>query len=504
MLKKIQLALMFILIILAFFPASSAAAEYEWTSVVDSRTLYWGDSVTYKEYVIKADDFNEKGYVYLVLYKNGQLEEHAPLHVGGSIELEDEIRVFVKKVELGKKEGIKGWVYPMEPRVTVQIFMAERKIPEIEITIKTDKDTYDPKKLSESTFTSKIIIQNKGNEDLRNVNVSVNIDSMKLLEGKLKHKYFEIPKGANESIEIKIETPLIWESESFIISSTVSGVDPEGNRYFSTNEKSINIEQMWELKLSKAVSKILYIDQKAYCALIIRNSGLVPLDSVQVFDTIPEKIADNSSGIPYNSTLSLKPGETIKIIEYALIPDKPGIFLIPEASAYYRSPDGKEHRISSGEQECEVVGHYMVLKKSVNSERSVVSGEIIVTLNIENIGNVDASVTVEDKLPDNSILLQGEPSFKGVIKKGSSASLSYTILINEEGVVQFPPAKASSVDMKGYKGTFESNTPHLMLYGSEHEISKEKDTIVTSFSIFSIYVVLIISSVMVMLRMARK
>jgi hypothetical protein len=504
MLRNIHSVLIFLLIVFSFISVSSAAAEYEWVSAVDSRILYWGDSVTYNEYVIKADDFNENGYVHILIYKNGQLQNHAPLHVGGSVEVENEIRVFVEKVELGKYEGVKGWVYPIEPRVTVTIYKAEKKVPEIEIIIETDKDTYDPKKVSESTFTSKITIRNKGKEDLLNVVVSLNSDSMNLTQEKLVHRFSEIPKESNESIEITLETPLIWESDKFTIYANVTGVDPEGSRYFFTNENSVNIEQMWELKLTKSVSEILYLNQKAYCALIVRNSGLVPLESIQVYDFILEKIEDNTSGMPFSTTLSLKPGETIKIIEYPMIPDKPGNFLIPEAIAVYTSPDGKEHEISSGEQECEVVGPYIVMTKSTSNDKVITSEEITVTLNVSNVGNVDAHVIVDDQLPDSSVLVKGEPYFKGVIKKGASASLSYTIIVNEKGEIQLPAAKASAVDMKGYRHTFESNTPHLMLYEGEYELSKEKITIMASLSIVSVYAILIISSVKIMLRMARK
>jgi hypothetical protein len=503
MLRNVPSVLMLLLIVFSFISVSSAAAEYEWVSAVDSRVLYWGDSVTYNEYVIKADDFNEDGYVHIVIYKNGQIENHAPLHVGGSVEVENEIRVFVEKLEYGKKEGVRGWVYPVEPRVTVKIYKAEKKVPDIEITISTDKDTYDPKKVSESAFISNITVRNKGKEDLVNVVIALDTDSMNLTQGKLVHRFSEIPKDSEESIKIKLETPLIWKSDEFTISANVTGVDPEGNHYLFTNEKTINVEQMWELKLTKSVSEILYLNQKAYCALIIRNSGLVPLDAIQVFDSTFEIIENNTSGTPFNTTLSLKPGEKIKITEYSMLPDKPGNFLIPEAIAVYTSPDGKRHEISSGKQECEVVGPYIVMTKSVDTDRVIAFEEVTIRLNISNIGNVDTHVTVEDKLPDNSILLNGGPSFKGVIKKGSSASLSYTIVINQEGEIQLPAAEASAVDMKGYKHAFESNITRITSYGSEYE-PDEKSEIMASLSIISVYIVLIIASLKIMLRMARK
>ncbi len=508
MLKKILPAFIVVLIIFSSISISSASssesAEYKWTSVVDSRTLGWGDSTKYKEYEIKANDFTEEGYVSILLYKNGQLEKRSPLHVGGSIEIENEIRVVIKKVELRKKEGIKGWVYPIEPRVTIQILKAEKKVPEIEITIDTGKDTYDPKKSDESTFTSKIIVENEGNEDLVDVNVSLDIDSMKLIEGGLNHTFSRIPAGESESIEIKIETPLIWDSDKFTISSMVNGSGPDGDYYSSTEKKKVRIEQMWDLKLTKAFSEILYVDQKAYCNLIIRNAGLVSLDSIQVFDSICEEIGDNNSVVPFNTTLSLEPGETVLVMNYSLTPDMPGIFQIPEATAIYFSPDGKEHEISSGEQKCEVVGPHIILKKSTDPDKPVVSEEITVRLQVENVGNVDAYVTVDDQLPDNSIILKGDPYFHDVIKKGSSVNLSYSLVINEEGEARFPPAKATSMDMKGYKGTFESNPLQLVVLHDNVGLDNGKNATLSLFSIISVYVVLCISSIKIMLWMAKK
>lgn len=499
--------LILFLLMFAFIATNACAAEYEWVSAMDC-SLGWGDSVAYNGYTITAKDFdlNEDGYVeyvYIVISRDGETIKHAPLQTGGSIEFENDFRVHVKKLESKKREGVKGWVYPVEPHVGIQVFKANKKVPKIEISIDNAKGTYDPKKEEDSDFISNITISNKGKETIKDVNVLLNISPMHHIDGKLEHHYFEIEPDESKTFEITIEIPHLWEKENLPVNVTVTGVDPDNVPYNKSIEKHVTIEKMWELHLDKALSGILYIDRTAFCSLIIRNGGIVPLGPINVTDTFYEMIGNESSISPYNTTVFLEPGETIRIIEYPLTPDKPGTYVMKEAFAVFVTPEGKEHNVSSARENCEVVGPYIVLNKTAEAGTGTNVSDVIVKLHMVNTGNVDAYVNVTDQLPAGASIVAGDKNFTSVIKKGSSASFSYTLQVHDIQGLQVPPAMVSYFDIEGYNSSFVSEMTWVTLNQTNvsEPVEKAPSSLKRTLTIALVFVALSLTTIMIMLRM---
>ena len=185
--------LLLLIIVFGFCTLSSAydSDDIEWVSD-ESFTLHWGDSETNDDYVIKAEDFNEDGYVYVTISRDGQILKSAPLHVGNSVSAEDEIQVYVKTVET----NIDTWTGNMDdPTAEVEIF--RRCLPEFEITIENDgdDDSYDPKSISSpSTITATITVENIGDAEAKNVDLTIDTGGLEIVEGKLKHYFTSLDK----------------------------------------------------------------------------------------------------------------------------------------------------------------------------------------------------------------------------------------------------------------------------------------------------------------------
>ncbi len=449
------------LLLTIFFIFSTQALAYttddlEWKTSVDSTSLGWGDSVTNGDYVIKAEDFTKDGYVYIKIFKDGLEKQHAPLKNGGSLTDDDEIKVYVISVD----PDIDPWTDNMvDPTASIRIY--RRGLPDYDITIETDEDSYDPKYLSSpSKVTATITVKNSGYAEAKNVDLTINTGNLALNDGDLTHHYYSIEKGATtDPVTITMDVPYLWDATSYSISADVIGYDIKGGEHTKTASKSVTIKEKWKLIATKSMTENIYMGETAYVLVNIRNAGVCDLNSITVTDSVVEGLELKDS-ITLKKTISLKAGEsTDELFEYSLKPLKPGTFTAPASVAEFTAPNGKKYSVSSGTPKIEVNGPYITLTKSVSSSNVTPGTEITVTVKVDNTGDRDASVTASDSLPDGVSLVSGETGFHEVMKKSSSKSYSYVIRMDALGDVKLPSATASFIDLEGYKGEKISNMP---------------------------------------------
>ena len=471
MYKKTVLIISVILLILILNSPVSLAEDIEWKSSVDSRTLSWGDSLNVGDFTIKAEDFTKDDLVYLSISKDGAVKADAPLRFADTLEYDDEIRVYVKKVD----SDVDSWTGRMsEPEVEVQVF--KRGIPKIKINIESDQSTYDPKKSSESTFEIEVQVENDGDAKAENVFLEIDVGNLELTDGTLVHSFSEIKKGeSSETIKLKFKTPLFWENTDISLNFDARGHDIKGDKISAKNEKVIEIKEKWGISLSKMFTQEMYINEIASSSLVIRNTGLVTLDSIEVKDHIHDNFAikENKS---LETTVSLAPGDSIKLFEYRLIPDRPGDFTIPRATAIYVTPEDNEHEITSNRPECEIEGPYITVDKQVSDQAILLDNNVEVNLDIRNRGNKDASVTLEEQLPEGAVLVEGDLKFNDIIKKGSKSSLSYTLKFEHTGEFNIPSSQVHFVDLRGHSGTVESRTITISVQDEHVSVNENEDT----------------------------
>jgi len=433
--------------------------DIEWVSNVDSTTLHWGDSVTNGDYVITAEDFNEDAYVYITIHKDDQLLEFAPLHVGNSLSADDEIRVNVKSVAT----NIDSWTGNMvDPTAAIQIY--RRGLPGFKITIETDEDSYDPKSYSSPpAITATITIENNGDAEVENVDLTINTGDLELTSGSLTHQFLSILKDQSaDPVTVMMKVPILWDENSYTISAEAKGYDIKGAEYSGTGSRSVTVKQKWGMYLTKSMTEEIYMGDTAYVLINVRNSGICDLNLITVADSVIEGLELKDS-VTLEKVISLKAGEsTRELFRYALKPVTPGTYTAPAATAKFTAANGKEYTVSSDTPQIVINGPNIVLTKTVSSSNVVPEDEVTVTVNVQNTGNRDASVTVSDPadmLPANTTFVSGETGFKDVLKQGSSKSFTYIIRMDAEADVKLPAASASFVDLEGYKGEKISNMP---------------------------------------------
>ncbi|WP_340818478.1 CARDB domain-containing protein [Methanolobus sp. WCC4] len=445
---------------------STSAAAYdlddiEWSDDKStSATLHWGGTVTLDDYTIKAEDFDEGGFVSIGIYRNGVLEDKSPVQSGTGFEFRDtengdDIRIFVKSMDL----NIDEWTGNMEdPTASIEVY--ERGIPEMDITVETEKDEYDPRTVAYQYIEATIDITNDGDAKAYDMDVDIDVDGMELADGKLTYNYVSVEEDeVLDTIDIKLEIPHYWEETDVEINVTTSSEDINGEILEDTETKTITIEPVVELIITKTVTEEIYMDETAHVSVSIWNNGIYSVGSVKVANTVTDDLEIQDS-LDDEITLSFSPKETkAKIFEYTLKPIKTGEYTVPEATATFTAPDGETYTFTADKPSIQINGPDIVLTKTVNPGTIYPGNESTVTVTVKNQGNRDASVHTTEIIPDGVAFISGDLSFDDVAVNGKSYSYSYKIMINDIGELKLSETSATFIDMENYKGEKISNSP---------------------------------------------
>lgn len=472
MLAKEVFSLLFIVLIL--FSSSAMAYELddiEWSDSADeSGTLNWGDTLTSNEYTIKAEDFNEDGFVSIGIYRDGQLQKKSPVRAGEGFEFldtekGDDLRILVKSVTL----NIDEWTGNMEnPKTAIEVY--ERGIPEMDISIEPEKDTYDPRTVSHQTISATIDIENEGDAKAYDMDVEIDVNGMEFVDGKSSHHFISIDEDEIlEPIEIELEIPHYWEETDVDITVTTKSEDINGEILEDTETETITIEPAVELVITKTVTDEIYMDETAHVSVSIWNNGIYGLSSVSVTNpnTDDLEIQDN---VDNEVTLSFNSKETkAKIFEYTLKPTKTGKYSVPAATATFTAPNGKEYTFTSEKASIQIDGPDIVLTKSVSPSTANPGDEVTVKVTVKNQGTNDASVTTTETIPDTVTFVSGDLSFHDVVADGKSYSYSYVVQVDEPGELKFPETSATFIDFEEYKGEKISNMPIITVIDQSAE-----------------------------------
>ncbi len=460
MMRKILFCLIITVLLISAVSAYTLD-DIEWSDdAVKSGTLKWGETFKTGDYTIKAEDFNEEGFVSIGIYRNGQLQKKSPARAGEGFEFRDtekgdDLRIYVKKVTL----NIDEWTGNMDdPSAEIEVY--ERGIPEMKIDIETEDDTYDPRTVKYQSIITTIDIENEGDAEAEVLDVEIDANGMELLDGDLSHHFTSVEEDeVLSTLDLKFEIPHYWEETDVDIKVTTRSEDINGEIHEDTKTETITIEPVAELVVSKTVTEEIYIDETAHVSVSIWNNGIYNLGSVSVSNPTTDdlEVQDN---VDNEITLSFGPKETkAKIYEYTLKPTKTGTYKIPVATAIFTDPDGKKHTFRSESKSIEIDGPDIVLSKQVSPEQINPGGKATVKVTVKNRGTKDASVTTSETIPDYATYINGDLSFHDVATHGKSYSYSYVIQIDEIGEFKLPETTSTFIDFEDYKGERISNTP---------------------------------------------
>ena len=196
-------------------------------------------------------------------------------------------------------------------------------------------------------------------------------------------------------------------------------------------------------------SNEVYIDERAYFSLKIKNLKEIPLESVNINKFIPQDfVFDPDSEIQWN--LSFDPYET-KTLEYSLKALKPGTYEF-NGSLITVEYNGRIYSKELNASDLIIHGPFLNISKSVSTDSVGLHDQINITLNVVNEGDRSAHVVVSDQLPIGAVLTSGDTGTNSVLHSDSIISLSYSVRMDKAGDIIIPAAQAKFVDSKEYEG----------------------------------------------------
>jgi uncharacterized repeat protein (TIGR01451 family) len=479
--KKVSMAKNFALIGLfavVFFLSLSmialAADDVEWVEKQSSAKLYWGDSVIVDNYVIKAEDFSGDS-VFISISKDGEKLKAFPLSEGMEVVYNDKIKVCAKKVdpnyETVAKNGKEFKTKTKNPFAELNISI--RGEPSLDLEIETNKDAYDSKSAGDSEMHVSINIKNEGDAEAKDVVLTVDTAGMQLVNGKTKYTYSRVLKDETlKPINLTLKTPAPERDTDFNISAKTTCSDIKGTKYEFNDSKTIKVEKEWGLAVSKSFSENYHMGDIIHVSVSVRNKGHTDINNIVLNDSIASgmHLQENTT---LKKTLSLKAGEKAEnVIQYKLIPESPGEFTLPVATATFTLSDGQNEEITSNNSGAvKVSGPNISVTKTVDKQQLSVGDILNVTVKVQNTGNVNANVKVDDTLPPETKLVSGETNFKQVLKSGSdSKTITYSLQMNREGEIQLPACKASFYDLDEYSGEISSDSP-IVHVGTQNSLT---------------------------------
>ncbi|AKB29484.1 hypothetical protein MSSIT_2765 [Methanosarcina siciliae T4/M] len=464
MTKRIALiVLLAVFVFSTFSMVALATDEVEWVEKKNDAKLYWGDTITVDGYEIKAEDFNEDKMVFVSISKDGEKLKAAPLTAGMEFEYDDEIKVYVQKVdpnyEVIKKNGKEFKTGNWNPYAELDILI--RGKPNFDIDVDTEKDTYDSKSTGDGRIDVSITVKNDGDAKAENVALTVDTAGLEVLSGKTKYTYTKILKDETvEPITLTLKTPTPWEDTDFKIIAKTTCEDIKDNKYEHSGSKTIKIEKKWDLIITKSTTKERHMGETVYVSVNVRNGGLCDINDIVLKDSIVSNM-HLQKDTTLEKTFSLKAGEKAEdVFEYTLIPEKPGEFTFPKTVATFTLANGESKKVESENSEkTKIYGPHIEITKTVDKKQLNPGDKLTVKVTAKNNGNVDASVKVTDTVPSEAKLISGETSFSQVLGSGGgSKTITYVLQMNKEGEIEIPACKASFFDLDKYSGEVYSGT----------------------------------------------
>ncbi len=461
---KLRYVLIIVLVIsnLAMIAQAWEVDDIKWAQG-KTGTLYWGDKLENGNFTVEAYDFprtDNKGnigtrFVGIKLYEDDILVVTESLGIFNNFIYDGEIRVTAD--DLMQSADIHWQDDTYNPWATVR--MELRGIPELEVTITTNKDTY---KLTDSKISVTIKVNNCGDAPLEDVELDIDTDGLKFhhsCTNKTTHYTYDIiNNGETITQNIEFEIPSHMKDTVHNITASIKGIDQKEEEHSFSGSGEITISNM--ITLTKTIDDSIFMKDNAFVHLTIMNYGSYSVKNIELTDTLGDYF-ELVGSTPLQWDFDIKAGETkdYKYSVRALKPNKDGYEL--DKALVKWDVGGITYNQSSNTPEIIVHGSKIILSKTVNSTKVDINGEVTVTVTATNNGDVRANVEIFDNnpLPDNVVLVSGDTFIEKVLGEDESVSLSYVISGNTEGVYELPKAIAKFNDLQEYRGEEMSNSP---------------------------------------------
>jgi uncharacterized repeat protein (TIGR01451 family) len=233
--------------------------------------------------------------------------------------------------------------------------------------------------------------------------------------------------------------------------ANITGFDVKNILYTGKSQKDIMItlEPERGLSLRKTTFTKLYLKDTAMVTLSLKNNGKKTASEVTIEDSIPNefKLIGNKT---LNWTIDLPAGEewTYRYLIKPVEANKDGI-LFPSATAEYKI--GREtYSVRSNQPNVKVNGPKIVLSKNTdvsNIDLNETVNNLKITLTVENIGNTPTKVFINDNLPENSKIIEGNNTYEAFLEAGKKISYDYSVEVDSPPPFIIPSANADYFEL---------------------------------------------------------
>jgi uncharacterized repeat protein (TIGR01451 family) len=465
---RLYLGALVIAIWLTSIPLAAAftPSDIEWSPAVTG-TLYKGGTLSNGDYKVKAVEFpggvqgvkDIKGnwvpetdvdpMVYLEVYKNGSLIKEIIVTPQSEPYIDPDYEVKVYGTRFMSKSA-KEWVLQYyNPWATVAI--ETRAKPKLEVTVKTDKTAYTS--YNDLIITATVTIKNSGGAVAKNVDVNLNTGDLKLRGGssdQLHQYYYTLQKGASQSFSVILVVPQLIDQKSYNLSADSKGYDVKDLEYKAkTGSASLIVSPRQNyFTISKSVKDNIYLKDTAFVKITVANGGMYDISNININDSMNGNFKLISDATFKWYIPLLKPGEEWST-SYSIQPLDASLsgFTIPAATAQF-TVNNKPYIASSKTTTVVVNGPKITVNKTVNKATVNITEDVIVTIKVNNVGNIATNAQVKDSLPDGVSLVSGYIAQSNFTEPNKPWGFSYIIRMDTDGNITLPAATATYTDVQ--------------------------------------------------------
>lgn len=459
--------------------------DVDWASAI-SGTLYKGDILTNGNYTVKAKEFSSpvmgvktiggdwvpeedvEPMVIIEIYKNDVLLKETGMRIGDDAYVDPDYEVRVLVTDLPAKNA-EDWVYQYyNPWATVNIQL--RAVPKLEVTIDTDKTEYTSNGDTEIVVTTRVT--NTGEAFAKEVDLDLDpsiggLEPRNEDSDQFHEHYTRLEKGESKSFEIKLLVPNLIEEKIYTLNGTAKGYDIKDLEYNSEKESTTIavLPKPNYLIIYKSARDNIYLSEADTVWITVVNGGVYDINDIKIKDSMDNNfVLENNTSLSWNIS-NLKPGEDWST-SYDITPINVNIdgFSIPSATVEFIA-NNKQYTMTSEQPTIIVNGPKIVARKTIDKRNASINEYVLVTVTINNIGNIATKVDIQDFLPDSVTLINGSAYLNSTyLELRIPQKLTYTIRMDTDKEVILPPARINYTDIirKGpVKSAIYSNSPAI-------------------------------------------
>jgi hypothetical protein len=370
-------------------------------------TLKWGETYSFENYSIRFDSL-DKDSVTLVI--SGINTTRMDFFMKNDSKEYGNMRLVVTEIN---RTGI------------IELELIKYEIPTIKMEIITDKDEYDPDDIIS------VSINITGNKILNIARIILNSSNPVRF-----NPYFFAATGINGTKSFKSHISGLQADSRIIINAEIELRDYNNNAYFTTTSKEVSVKSY--ISIVKRIQEETD-EEKVRVELVVNNSGLNST-FVHIHDNVSET---NPKQMDWDIEIGPKNSSNVS---YYINPRKPGTYQFPAATARW---NGKIS-LSNMAKTTVHIPYIRMVKTATNNQ-----GMTDVELEIINIGDRPANVSVNDKVPGDRLLTHGNATWSGFLDAGKSTLIKYSLMGK---AASLPAAEATYRDILGTVRHAQSNT----------------------------------------------